>query len=399
VPLPGGDIGRWALDPSWTFLNHGSFGARLRETLDAQGRLREACEAQPVAFLAPEREDRLAASRERVGRFLGMAADEVGFVVNATEGVNAVLRSIAWRPGARIVALDHVYNAVRQAAREIATRSGAIYDERPLPMPVADDETVVEIVRTALDDDAAGPAQLLVIDAVTSPTALVLPVERICGLARDRGVEVLVDAAHAPGMLELDVRALGRAGATFVTGNLHKWCGAPLAAGFLWTVPERRAEVHPVAISHFLGEGVVREFGWQGTRDMTPWILAGDAIDHLGAIEGGWDAIRAHNRALVRWAQTRLGAIDGVRPVGPASMLGFMATVILPRERAAAAGGGEAILRALLAERIEVPVMDFAGEVLLRVSAQVYNRPAQYERLVEVLGRLLGPSASVQPPG
>lgn len=391
-PLPGSEIEHWALDPAVDFLNHGSFGARLRRTLEAQDRWRAECERQPVAFLAPERGDRLAPARDAVGAFVGIPGDELAFVVNATEGVNAVLRSMRFARGERIVALDHVYNAVRQAATHLAVRDGAIYEELPLGVPVTGDDAVVEMVAASLDDQGRGRVRLLVVDHVTSPTALVLPVERICRLAAERGVEVLVDAAHAPGMLDLDVGALRDAGATHVTGNLHKWCGAPLAAAFLWSDPAHRDHVHPIALSHFLGEGFVREFGWQGTRDLTPWLVAPEAIEHLGTLCGddAWPRLRAYQRGLAAWAQAHLcHAVDGARSVGPTSMLGAMATVILPRERARAAGGPEAILPALLERGIEVPVMHFGDDVLLRVSAQVYNRAGQYERLARELARIL----------
>ena len=225
-------------------------------------------------------------------------------------------------------------------------------------------------------------------DHVTSPTAVVFPVEAIVKAAAQRGIDVLIDGAHAPGMLDLDVAALG---AAYYTGNLHKWVCAPKGAAFLWARPDRQAQLHPNTISHHLGQGFSAEFAWQGTRDITAWLCARDAIEFMDRL--GWPRVREHNHRLAAWAQATLCGRLGVTPATPAdgSMLGSMATIALPataRQQFATT----AALQAALYQRhgIEVPVIDWGGRWWFRVSCQVYNAPWHYQRLAQALADLLG---------
>jgi len=226
-----------------------------------------------------------------------------------------------------------------------------------------------------------------VIDHVTSPTGLIFPVEPIVRACNGRGVDVLVDGAHAPAMLPLNVEGIG---ASYYAGNLHKWAFAPRGAAFLWARPDRQSDVHPTVISHRLGEGFAREFAWQGTRDVTAWLTVPRAVAFLADL--GEQRVRDHNHELAVWAHRRLFDRWGVAPLSPAdgSMLGSMAAVTLPGPfQAMSEPEGEALQRRLYhAHRFEVPLHRFAGRWLLRVSCQVYNTPAQYERLAEVVGSL-----------
>jgi isopenicillin-N epimerase len=388
-PLPGSADG-WLLDPAISYLNHGCFGARMRTTRDAATAWSERFEASPVHELDRRRDEHLAHAKARLGALLGMRPDDFGFVTNATGGVNAVLRSIEPRVarGDELLTTNHVYNAVRQTMRHVAARRGAVYRELPLAPPFGGPDEIEAAVLSSV-----GPrTRLLVIDHVTSPTALVLPVARIVAACRERGVEVLVDGAHAPGMLPLDVAAIG---ATYYTGNLHKWICAPVGAGFLWVTPDRQAEVHPNTISHFLGEGLAREFSWQATRDIGPWLVAPDAADALGVL--GWERVRAHNHELAAWAQDLLAREWQVAPLSPldGTMLGSMASLPVPPF---AAGIAPDELTRRLYDRfgIEVPIFEWDGLALVRISCQVYNRPAQFQSLAAALREVAAVSGSLR---
>jgi isopenicillin-N epimerase len=373
------------LEEGVAFLNHGSFGAVPRAVFDEQTAWRRRVEAAPVEMLARRGDELIAAAKDAAGAWLGMRPEDFGLVTNATEGVNAVLRSLTLRAGEELLTTTHVYNAVRQAMRYVAGRAGASYREIDLPLPVAGPEEIVDRVVAGLSERT----RLLVIDHVTSPTALIFPVELVVSACRERGVDVLVDGAHAPAMLPLDVE---RIGAAYYAGNLHKWAFAPRGAAFLWARPDRQAEVHPTIISHRLGEGFAREFGWQGTRDVTAWLTVPRAIQFLSGL--GEQAVRDHNHALAAWAHGMLCRRWGVAPLHPAdgSMIGSMATVALPGPlQAMTDAEGEAFQRRLYThQRIEVPVHRFAGRWVLRVSCQVYNEPAQYERLAGAVNDLAG---------
>ena len=323
APFRPGIAAEWMLEEHVDFLNHGSFGAVPRAVFDHQTEWRRRVEARPVETLARRGDELTRSAKDAVGEWLGMQPDDFGLVTNATEGVNAVLRSLELRPGDELVTTTHVYNAVRQAMRYVAGRAGAVYREVEVPLPVSSPGDVAGRLLESLNSRC----RLLVIDHVTSPTGLIFPVEQIVRACDERGIDVLVDGAHAPAMLPLDVQSIS---AAYYAGNLHKWAFAPRGAAFLWVRPERQAAIHPAVISHRLGEGLAREFGWQGTRDVTAWLTAPRAVAFLQSL--GEQRVRDHNHLLAAWAHRMLCQRFGVEPLSPAdgSMLGSMATVTLP---------------------------------------------------------------------
>lgn len=394
LPLsdPIGDPSFWPLDGSYDFLNHGSFGSVPFVVQEAQRRHRDAIESRPIEMLGRRCRELLEPARVALARLVGAEPKAVGFVTNATEGVNAVLRSIDLRPGDVLVTTDHVYNAVRQAMRYVARRAGAEIRIVDVPVPLDDPNDVVERLGAAIDPRT----RLVLVDHITSPTALVLPVADIVRMCRERGVECLVDGAHAPGMLPLDVTALAP---TYYTGNLHKWVCAPKGCGFLWVNDARRRAVHPATVSHFLDEGFDVEFDWQGTRDISAWMAARDAIAMWDAV--GWDRMRAHNHGLARWVQRSLCERFGTDPLTPhdghrgRQMIGFMTTVPLPAEAQARFETVETFAAALYERfRIEIPIIAWAGRWHCRASCQVYNRPQQYRRLADAVIALARGDAS-----
>ena len=384
----------WPLERGVIFLNHGSFGACPAEVLRQQAALRDEMEAEPVRFLSRELDDRLAGARQALAAFVGADADDLAFVANATGGVNAVLRSLRFSPGDELLTTDHAYNACRNALDFAASRAGARVLVAMIPFPLAAPEEVVEAVLAHVTPRT----RLALLDHITSPTGLVLPIERLVAALAGRGVEVLVDGAHAPGMVPLD---LGVLGAAYYSGNCHKWLCAPKGSAFLWVRRDRQADIHPLTISH--GATAVRpgrsrfrlEFDWTGTQDPTGWLTVPKAIEYLGGlVPGGWPALMARNRALALEARRLLCAAAGTPSPCPDQMIGSLASVVLPDSTTVETGWR---VRDPIQGRlfdcwgIEVPIMRWpaAPRRLLRISAQLYNTLDQYVRLADALGKEL----------
>jgi isopenicillin-N epimerase len=386
----------WPLDPKITFLNHGSFGSCPRAVLEFQQALRDRLERQPVQFLARDLEGLLDEARAVLARFLGAEADNLVFTANATTGVNTILRSLSFAPGDELLVTDHEYNACRNALEFAASRAGARIVGAPIPFPL---ESVEQIVQSIVNR-VTPRTRLALIDHVTSPTALVLPIAQLVRELAARGVDTLVDGAHAPGMVPLDLSALE---AAYYTGNCHKWLCAPKAAGFLHVRPDRQEFVHPLSISHGFNSRrtdrsrFLLEFGWTGTTDPTACLTVTEALRFMGGLlPGGWPEIMARNRLLALEAQRILCQALQIGAPCPEICIGSMAAMPLPDNSPAqwpvAPHFLDVLQDALLARHgIEVPVIPWPGfpKRLLRISAQLYNSPSQYQRLAEVLPEAL----------
>lgn len=372
------------------FLNHGSFGACPTAVLDAQSEWRARMEREPVLFLHRELEHHLDAARASLGEFLGADPDDLAFVTNATVGVNTVLRSLRLAPGDEVVTTDHEYNACRNALDSVAASAGARVVQAQIPFPGCTPDGVVDAIAAVLSPRT----RLVLIDHVTSPTGLVFPVERVIAIARTRGIDVLVDGAHAPGMLDLD---LGTLGAAYYTGNCHKWLCAPKGAAFLWVRRDLQAQVRPLVISH--GANSPRtdrsrfrlEFDFVGTGDYTPFLTVPTALTTMaGIVTGGFPALRAHNHALTCYGRDVLCRVLGIAAPAPDGMLGSLAAVPLPDADAPALpplGLDPLQVRLFDEHAIEVPVPAWPRRPkrLLRISAQAYNTRAQYDHLAAAL--------------
>ena len=388
------DLG-WTLDPGVTFLNHGSYGATPEAVLASQRAWRDRLEAEPVRFMERILPAALADARERIGAFLGADPDGLAFVPNATTGVNTVLQSLRFEPGDELLTTDHEYNATVNALRTVARRTGAAVVVARIPLPIANEDEAVE----ALLGSVTPRTRLLLVSHITSPTALVLPIERIVAELEARGIDTLVDAAHAPGMVPVDVTALG---AAYWTGNGHKWLCGPKGSAVLSVRADRRDRIHPLVVSHGANEPLLGrerfrlEFDWTGTGDPTAALALADAIDWMAAQDpGGWPAIMAANHALALLGRDRVAAALGVSPIAPDPMTGSMAALSLPGpidDEAATA-----LQRRLVDEdAIQVPITPWPARAareagagpamrLVRISAQQYNEPADYARLATVL--------------
>ena len=384
----------WPLDSAVTFLNHGSYGACPTEILRHQAALRAELEAEPVRFLGRELEGRLDAARAALGAFVGADPDDLAFIANATGGVNAVVRSLSLAAGDEILTTDHAYAACRNTLDYVAGRAGARVVVATIPFPVASPQQVVDAVLAR----ATPRTRLALVDHVTSPTGLILPIARLVAELAARGVETLVDGAHAPGMVPLDLRGLG---AAYYSANCHKWLCTPKGSAFLWVRRDRQADVHPLTISHGAkGERAGRtrfrlEFDWTGTQDPTAWLTVPMAIDYLaGLVPGGWAALMARNRALALEARRLLRAAVGTPAACPEEMIGSLASVILPDSVTTETGWRvPEPLQARLFDghAIEVPIMRWPAPPrrLIRISAQLYNRGEQYARLADALRKEL----------
>jgi isopenicillin-N epimerase len=372
----------WALDPAVAYLNHGSYGATPHEVLADQQRWRLELERGPVRFMQKTLPDALRANAAALAHFLGAEPTDLVFVENATQGVNAVLRSLRFSAGDELLTTTHVYGAVRNTMRHLAERVGARLIEAPLPYPLGDPQIAIDSLASHIN----ARTKLLVIDLITSPTALVLPVAALAAKARSVGARVLVDAAHAPGQIGFDLPALG---ADYVTGNAHKWLFAPKGSAFLWARRDRQAGLHPTTISHGLDQGFLTEFDWVGTRDPSAWLATGAALAFYRRLGGS--AIRAHNHALANEAASLLSEALGGEEGQSAELRGSMATVRLARfdgqDRPAALALNDRLWRE---HGIEVPIIPFGGSLWVRISAQIYNEIGDYRRLADALLALRG---------
>jgi isopenicillin-N epimerase len=382
----------WTLDPTITFLNHGSFGATPRAVLETQNEYRAQLEREPVRFFVRELEPMLDAARAELAEFLGADPAGLAFVPNATAGVNAVLRSLDLDKFDELLVTTQEYNACRNALEYAATLAGAKIVVADVPFPIASPEVVVERVLEKVTDRT----RLLLIDHVTSQTALIFPVQRIVRELAERGIDTLVDGAHAPGFLPLNVREIG---AAYYAGNLHKWVCAPKGAAFLYVRENRRASVRPAIISH--GANSPRrdrsrfliEFDWTGTFDPTPWLCVPDALRFMSKLlPGGWISLVQRNHELALEARDLLCATLGIDKPAPDEMLGCMAAVPLPDgtlTEAPALYGDPLQDKLLFDHGIEVPIVPWPAppKRVLRVSAAAYNTREDYEKLADVLAR------------
>lgn len=370
---------RFAIDPEVVFLNHASFGATPRSVTAARRAEEDALEAQPVDYLvrAPAR---IQGVMEALAPVFGAPAAELLPVDNATTGVTAVLRSLSLGPGDAILTTNLAYAAVKKVIRFVAERTGCSVVTAEVPFPLTSPDEVLVAVDAALAGPGGGSVRVAVIDHITSVTGLILPVESLVARLHARGVHVLVDGAHVPGQLPLDVTAIG---ADWYVGNLHKWLFSPKGCAVLHAAPQAQKALAPLVISHGWGDDLQAAFAWQGTRDPTGWLAVPAALDFVDAM-GGLALIRDHNRTLAHQGATIVRDHTGFAPGAPLGMCPALVSLVVPGpsspERAKTL-----VLRMLHEHRVQSFVMPIDGGVVVRVCAQIYNAPADYERLARAL--------------
>jgi isopenicillin-N epimerase len=390
-------LGPWPLDPDIVFLNHGSYGSCPRPVLEEQTRFRERMEARPIQFLWRELEPLLDGVRAELGRFLLADPEGFAFLPNATTGVNTVLRSMSFSPGDELLTTNHEYNATINALRFTAARFGATTVIADIPFPIDGPGTVVERVMAAVTPRT----RVALLSHVTSPTGIVLPIDVLVRELEGRGIPTIVDAAHAPGMVPVDLDALG---ASYWAGNMHKWINGPKGSAVLWVREDRRGEVHPLVISHGMNDRRTSrsrfrlEFDWQGTVDPSPYLCILAALRFgESLLPGGWPALMEANRELTLRGRDLLCERLGATPPAPDSMIGSLAAVAypLPLDDAEI----ERVQRRLVDEHhIEVPIYGWPvpgartessggkpTSTWVRIAMQQYNELADVERLANCL--------------
>jgi isopenicillin-N epimerase len=370
----------WLLDSDFLSVNHGSFGATPRVVLAAQRDWQRQMEAQPGRFFRRELPNALRHAADRLGAFVGADGNNIAFVDNATVGCNAVLRSLPLAAGDEVLVLQHGYGAVRNAVRHVTEPAGARMTEATIPFPRPDADAIVASVTTAL----TRRTKLAVIDHITSGSALVLPLQRIVAACHAAGVPVLVDGAHGPGQVMLDLRALA---ADWYVGNCHKWLCAPKGAAFLYAAPQRQSNLHPVTISHGYNGGFLAEFDWTGTRDASAFLCVDVAIDFHHRLGGA--ALRARNVALAAQATSLLSRRLNSEPGATGECAGAMGLVRLPLTGAITPERSLRTRERLLDAGTDAPTHVIGDSLWLRRSAHAYNDIEDYERLAEIAARVV----------
>jgi isopenicillin-N epimerase len=388
--LQTGFADQFALDPSIDYLNHGSFGACPKSVLQAQHAWRERLERGPTRFIGRELEGLLDGARRALAQLIDAPEQQLVFVPNATTGVNIVLNSLSLAPGDELLMTDHTYNACKNVLAHFAERAGAKVVVAHVPFPLASEDQVVQAIEAAVTERT----KLALIDHVTSPTGLVLPVAKLIASLKARGVRVLIDGAHAPGMLALSMRALA---ADYYTGNCHKWLCTPKGSAFLYVAEPHLPSMRPLTISHGASAWKMRsdrprfwvEHDYVGTVDPTPYLCIPDAIERLSSfLPGGLPALQARNRALALEARKLLCATLSIDAPAPEGMIAALAAVPLPDAPKPPTTFYDSLQTRLYDEhRFEAIVNYFPGypRRQLRVCAQAYNTLPQFERLARVL--------------
>lgn len=385
----------WDLDTSMTFLNHAAFGATPRAVMQQQTAYRAQLERQPLRFFMREQEQLIAKSKQKLGAFIGANPDNFVFVQNATQGVNTILHSLKPEKDDEWLITSLNYGACVETFKWYAQKNKLKLNTATLHFPVTDENDLVEAVVAAVTPKT----RLVLLDHITSATGIILPIQKIMARLHGLGVNVLIDGAHAPGMLPLDIESLG---ATYYVGNCHKWICSPKGSAFLWVKPEKQPQIAPLQLSHFHDRAPDSTQHWSnqfvmtGTMDYSPYFCVPTAIDFFeNEVENGWIGVRSYNHNLVLQARNLLLDALGKTAAAPDAMLGNLATILLNDDVPKPSYGynfSEGLQDYLFHEhQIEIPVFYLKNyqtgktEQYLRIACQVYNALPQYEYLAEVL--------------
>jgi isopenicillin-N epimerase len=377
------------LRPGVAFLNHGSFGACPRPIFAEYQRWQRLLEEEPVEFLGRRLDGLLAEARAPLGAYLGASPDDLVYIPNATYGMNIVAHSLPLAPGDEVLGNTHEYGAVERTWTFVCEAKGARYRSQPITLPLANANEVVE----QLWQGVTPRTRAIVVSHITSPTALAFPVAEICQRAAAQGIITIVDGAHAPGQIPLNIESLG---ADFYTGNLHKWLCAPKGSAFLYARRDRQSMLQPLVVSWgwraiVPGPSPFQDyFGWTGTSDPAPYLSAPAAITLQR--ENDWPSVRAQCHALGLAASQRIAALTGLPPISPDTPDWWMQMRAIPLPRTETPA--QEIQRRLWDDyQIEVPIVDWQEHRFVRVSIQAYNTPRDVDRLVDALAAILSKPA------
>jgi isopenicillin-N epimerase len=371
----------WPLDPGTAHLNHGSFGAVPSPVVAEQDRWRAFTERDPTGFFWRVLPDALENARLAAARFVGADPEGFVFIANATTAINTILASLGLSEEDEVLVTDHGYGAIRLAAERACERTGAKLVVHSVPLPRHGQEELTEAALAGVTDRT----RMAIVDHIASPTGVVFPVAELVRELRQRGVLSLIDGAHAPGMVQLDLSALD---ADFWTGNFHKWCCAPRGSAGLYVRAEHRERTVPLVTSWDALEGFVKSFSWLGTTDYTSYLSVPAAIAFMDQL--GWERLRHHNRELAEHGAKVVGAALRTPPPTEAPVFEAMSLVALPEGTADTLEETRALsVRIAESLKAEAATFPWQGRGYIRLSAQAYNAPAEYEELAAGLRELL----------
>ncbi len=387
----------WLLDSEIDFLNHGSFGASPIPVLEKQNYYRELMEKEPVAYFIRKFDELYYNAKKALAEFVSANTDDIVFVPNATHGVNAILNSLNFNPDDELFTTNHVYGACKNLMNYICKRTGAKLVIADVPFPIKKDEQVTEAVLNKV----TAKTKIALIDHITSPTGLIFPVEQIVKELSAKGIDTIVDGAHAPGSIPLNVEAIG---AAYYTGNCHKWLCAPKGAAFLYVRPDKQKEIHPAIISHPHVDHPANphsqfqsEFYWTGTNDFSAYLCVPEAIKFMDSLmEGGIKKLMGRNRNLSLKVREMISEVLSIEPSAPKDMLASLCSFPLPDGSDPGPFPFDYIdpVQDLLYVdyKIEIPVMFFPAPPnrLIRTSVQIYNSLEQYQKLADALKEIFG---------
>ncbi|MBK7143293.1 MAG: aminotransferase class V-fold PLP-dependent enzyme [bacterium] len=380
-------LSEWKLSPDITYLNHGTVGATPRKVLDAQQLLRDRMESDPAKFMFREYtfqhgrplhpKSLIRQAADDVARFLGANGDDLVFVDNATTGINAILQSLDFQPDDEIVLLDHAYGSIAYTAQYVGRLTKAKVRIITLPIPITDPGQVVRAVEQGI-----GPkTRLALIDHITSESALLMPIAEIASVCRRHAVPILIDGAHAPGAIDLDISSLG---VDWYVGNLHKWAFAPRGCGILWADKKHQGSIHSPVISWGFDKGMTEEFDWVGTKDPTNFLSAPAGIEFIRSL--GAAEMRQYNHSVAWEGANRLCKRFGTSLTTPKEMIGTMATLPLPLSFGSTKADAFALRdQMLFEEKIEAQIHGWNGQLWMRISGQVYLEMTDIERFGDAI--------------
>lgn len=382
----------WGFSKDIIMLNHGSFGASPSAVLEKQNSYRKQMEHIPSHYFIREFQPLFAKARQRLAEFIGAPADDIAFVPNATAGVNGVLRSFDFKPGDEILATDFIYPACRNTLSYLAERFGVKINIVSIPFPVLSPDRILETIITAVTPKT----RIALIEHISSSTAIIFPIKEIvAGLAK-KGIETLVDGAHAPGMLDLNIADIAPA---FYTGNCHKWICSPKGAAFLYVRKDFQNQIVPLSISNDFYDlndagspraGFRAAFDWTGTQDFTPYLCVPDSIDFIGSLTpGGWNEIRKRNNSLIQEAKKILAPVFGTG-VSCADCTGSMLSIPINRDFGQFTGVHPLAEKLFHKYNIEAIIPRLPDRrYAVRLSAHLYNEISHYEALSDALKKEL----------
>ena len=371
------------LRPDVVFLNHGSFGACPRPVFEAYQRWQRELERQPVEFLGRRFAPLMREARAALGAFVGAGPDDLVYVPNATTGLNIVARSLPLGAGDEVLSTDHEYGALDRTWRFVCGKRGARYVRQAVPLPIESAAQVVDAIWAGVTEHT----RVLFVSHITSPTAITFPIAELVRRAREAGIITVVDGAHAPGQIPLDLEALG---ADFYSGNCHKWMMAPKGSAFLHARRERQSLLEPLVVSwgwesEQPGPSTLVDYHeWQGTRDVASFLAVPAAVRFME--QHDWPQVRHRCHELVRYARRAITELTGLAPITPDAPDWFSQMAAFPLPPCDA----EVLQRRLYDEfRVEVPCISWHERQFVRISIQGYNTPSDVDALVEALRALL----------